>query len=578
MKPHRKTSPARPYLAAFYEGNRLPFVLTLALTVAAFPEGLACSWLLGGVLDCIAAADLARLARLLGLTACFAAGMLLIHLALARVKARFLQRAMDQYRALAFRQLMAKGIHAFPRESAGQYLSALTSDAAVIEENYLERGFLLLYYALLLCGSLGMMFCYSPPLALAALLLTALPLAAALLLGPPLAAREQAVSEGNARFTARLKDLLAGFAVLKSCQAEAEAERGFGAASGALGQALFRRRWWNGVLAALSQNLCAQIMQFGVFFLGAFLAIRGEITAGTVLIFTNLCNFVIQPVTILPQYWAGRRAAYALIGKLADAAAQNAGRTGRRVEPVLREGIVLDKVTFGYAPGVPVLQNLSLRFLPGRAYAVVGGSGSGKTTLLNLLLGACEGYEGSITVDGSELRDIAPESLYELMSLTGQNVFLFDDTLHRNITMFREMPQALVQGAAGRAGLTALLEEKGLDYPCGEGGAALSGGERQRVSIARCLARGTPVLLLDEATAALDQQTAHEVADAILRLDGLTRVVVTHRLDEALLARYDEIIMLQNGRVCERGSFAGLMAQKGLFYALYTLSAGQEGS
>lgn len=87
----------------------------------------------------------------------------------------------------------------------------------------------------------------------------------------------------------------------------------------------------------------------------------------------------------------------------------------------------------------------------------------------------------------------------------------------------------------------------------------------------------TPVLLLDEATAALDHQTAYEVADAILRLDGLTRVVVTHRLDEVLLARYDEIIMLQNGRVCERGSFTRLMAQKGLFYALYTLNAGQEG-
>lgn len=165
------------------------------------------------------------------------------------------------------------------------------------------------------------------------------------------------------------------------------------------------------------------------------------------------------------------------------------------------------------------------------------------------------------------------DSLYDVMSLIGQNVFLFDDTIANNITMFRQFPPERVAQAAERSGLSQLIQEKGSGYPCGENGVGLSGGERQRVSIARCLLRGTPVLLLDEATASLDNQTAYAVTDAILHLDGLTRVVVTHRLERGLMEQYDEIIVLRDGRVQERGSFDSLMGRKGYFYSLFTLAA-----
>lgn len=187
-------------------------------------------------------------------------------------------------------------------------------------------------------------------------------------------------------------------------------------------------------------------------------------------------------------------------------------------------------------------------------------------------MGAYDGYGGSISIDGKELREVDPDSLYDLMSLIGQNVFLFDDTIHSNITMFRDFPEELVAEAVKRSGLSELLEQRGTDYRCGENGAGLSGGERQRVSIARCLLRGTPVLLLDEATAALDNQTAFAVTDAILHLDGLTRLVVTHRLDAALMEQYDEIIVLRGGKIQERGDYGTLMEKKGYFYSLYTLT------
>ena len=134
------------------------------------------------------------------------------------------------------------------------------------------------------------------------------------------------------------------------------------------------------------------------------------------------------------------------------------------------------------------------------------------------------------------------------------------------------MPDAQLAGAVQQAGLGALVAARGLDTACGEGGQNLSGGERQRVAIARSLLRQTPVLLADEATAALDAATSCEVTQALLDLDGVTRILVTHRLEEKLLRQYDGILVLKNGRLAESGTFDALMAQKGYFYSLFTVA------
>ena len=562
-----KNPAARQYYRAFYQNNHLRFVLAMLLTVLSFPGNLIGSWLLGEVIDVVAAGDLDWLRRTLVFTVIFLVVMFLTSVGMYWTKSSFTHKALTQYKSLAFRNLSEKSISAFSRENTGRYISVLTNDVNSVEENYLKRTFLLVYHVLLFFGSLGMMFWYSPILATATIVLSLFPLAGALLMGKELAAREKAVSDKNEGFVAQLKELLSGFAVIKSFKAEGEAQRMFDASNRDVEEGKRRRYWWECLLTAVSQVLCAEALQFGIFFLGAFLAIRGDITAGTVLIFVNLCNFVIQPINVIPQYWASRKAAQALIDKLAQVTEENAGRTGEAIPPVLNQAIALENVTFGYEPDKPVLRDVSLRLEPGKKYAIVGGSGSGKSTLLNLLMGAYDSYDGSITIDGRELREVNPDSLYDLMSLIGQSVFLFDDTIRGNITMFREFPDQLVEDAVNRSGLSELLAQRGEDYRCGENGVGLSGGERQRVSIARCLLR------LDEATASLDNQTAFAVTDAILHLDGLTRVVVTHRLEETLMAQYDEIIVMRNGQVQERGTFRRLMDEKGLFYSLFTLAA-----
>lgn len=561
-----------PYFRAFYQNNRLRWAASLLLEAVGVCKALIVSWLLGALLDTLAAQDLARMGRLL---ACMVAAILfftVLDLARYRVQAACIHCALAQYKELAFRNLSQKSISAFAQENTGRYLSVLTNDVNTIEEHYLKRTFQLVFYVLSFLGALAMMLWYSPLLTVVSAALCLLPLAGSLLLGGELTARERAVSDGNEHFVAQVKDLLAGFSVIKSFKAEGEAGALFARANRDVEEIKRRRLWWEGLLSTAGTDLCGLTMQSGILFLGVWLTAQGRITVGVVILFVNLSNCLLQPVSTVPSYWAARKAAKALVEKLAAVTAENTGRAGRPVEPVLRDAIELKQVTFGYEPGKPVLRDLSLRMEAGKKYALVGASGSGKSTLLNLLMGASDGYTGSITVDGQELRGIHPDSLYDLISLIGQNVFLFDDTLRRNITMFRDFPESAVARAVKHSGLASLLAERGEDYRCGENGCGLSGGERQRVSIARCLLRGTPVLLLDEATAALDNQTSFAVTDAILHLDGLTRVVVTHRLEAALLAQYDAIFVLRGGTLCECGTFDELMARREYFYSLYTVS------
>ena len=151
-------------------------------------------------------------------------------------------------------------------------------------------------------------------------------------------------------------------------------------------------------------------------------------------------------------------------------------------------------------------------------------------------------------------------------------MFIFNATIRENITLFAAFPEEAVERAIRLSGLSQLIAERGEDSLCGENGSGLSGGEKQRISIARSLLKNAQVLLVDEATAALDAQTAHQVSHAILDLSGMTRIVVTHTLEESALRRYDTILALRDGSIAEQGSFEELMERRGYFYSLYTVS------
>ena len=557
----------------FFYKNIPIFCLAVFAALAAGSLNLILSWIIQQLMDTAAGKSGALSFRILLL---ISAGFVLLCAGLSLLnyasQPRFLERAMRQYKDFAFKKLIGKSISSFRDESAAGYLSALTNDAASIETNYLAQMLAMITKAVTFVGALLLMCRYSLLMTAIAAGLTVLPLIASLLTGNILQAVESRVSERNGEFTAALSDCLAGFTVVKNFKAEREIFRLFAQSNKALEHEKFTGRRIK-MLVGMIGAVTGIFAQLGVFIAGVYLSMKGgSMTPGAVVLFVNLMNFIISPIAELPGLLACRKAALGLVDKLAAALERSSSREGSETLNKLENGIRLENVSFAYEPGKTVLHGINAEFEAGRAYALVGGSGSGKSTLLNLLMAAETNYSGHILADGIELSDISTESLYGTMAAIQQNVFVFNASIKDNVSMFRDFPKTELDEAIARAHLGALIRERGEDYLCGENGSGLSGGEKQRISIARSLLKKSSVLLADEVTAALDAQTAHRVSSDILDLQGITRIVVTHTLEESLLRRYDKIFVLRGGRIEEAGSFADLMANKGYFYALFTVA------
>ena len=557
----------------FFYKNIPIFCLAVFAALAAGSLNLILSWIIQQLMDTAAGKSGALSFRTLLL---ISAGFVLLCAGLSLLnyasQPRFLERAMRQYKDFAFKKLIGKSISSFRDESAAGYLSALTNDAASIETNYLAQMLAMITKAVTFIGALLLMCRYSLLMTAIAAGLTVLPLIASLLTGNRLQAVESRVSERNGEFTAALSDCLAGFTVVKNFKAEREIFRLFAQSNKALEHEKFTGRRIK-TLVGMIGAVTGIFAQLGVFIAGVYLSMKGgSMTPGAVVLFVNLMNFIISPIAELPGLLACRKAALGLVDKLAAALERSSSREGSETLNRLEHGIRLENVSFAYEPGKTVLHGINAEFEAGRAYALVGGSGSGKSTLLNLLMAAETNYSGHILADGIELSDISTESLYGTMAAIQQNVFVFNASIKDNVSMFRDFPKTEMDEAIARAHLGALIRERGEDYLCGENGSGLSGGEKQRISIARSLLKKSSVLLADEVTAALDAQTAHRVSSDILDLQGITRIVVTHTLEESLLRRYDKIFVLRGGRIEEAGSFADLMANKGYFYALFTVA------
>ena len=570
MKQNKKKS--REFIHQLYYKNRINFIVAIILTIAMSSLNLMISWLIQQIMDCTANQDMQALVRSAWIAASVVIAYTVANAVYRAVYPRFLQRAMQQYRDYAFSRLTQKSLRSFSKEGTALYVSALTNDCTSIENNYLAATFTLIELLFCFLGALIMMLYYSPVMLVLAVALSFLPVAVSMTAGNRLTEQEKEISEKNERFVSIVNELLSGFPVIKSFRAETQASRLFSQRNEQAEEAKKNKRRTEQLISLLA-NDAGIIAQMGIFLAGAWLAISGKgVTAGVVIVFVQLMNYILNPISQVPLLWSNRKAAIALMEKLSDALSENVREEGREKLNGFSEKIEVKDLTYGYEPESHVLKDMDAQFDAGKSYAIVGGSGSGKSTLLNLLIGSSSNYQGEICIDGVSIKNIESESLYQLMTSVQQNVFVFNDTIRNNVTMFHEFSDKEVTLALERSGLSEFIEKRGEDFVCGENGANLSGGERQRISIARALLRKSPILLVDEATAALDAATARAVSFSILNLVGMTRIVVTHRLEEAILRRYDKILVMKNGTICEQGNFDTLMQQKGQFYSLFRIA------
>lgn len=311
-----------------------------------------------------------------------------------------------------------------------------------------------------------------------------------------------------------------------------------------------------------------------LYYVGTMHVLAGTLTLGSLLVFSAYLVMLYQPLESLTYTtWAmegataGARRCFEVLDRPDDVA-----DSPDAVDIIRTNGaITFEGVQFGYDPERTILHDVDLTISPNQIIALVGGTGAGKSTILSLVPRFYDPTRGRITLDGREIRDIKKKSLRAQIGIVLQDTLLFSTTVRENIAYGRpEASEAEIIDAAGRAQADDFIRQlpNGYETPVGERGGHLSVGQRQRIGIARAFLKNAPILLLDEPTSALDPTTEAAIMDTIKELmRGRTTLIVTHRL--ATIHRVDQIVVLDRGRLVEKGVGPELVARGGVYAKLY---------
>ena len=553
-----------------YKGNLLNFIVLTFVSLFQTAAMIMISLMLEKVMAIATAKDLEALYEQGIIFLILLVLSVLAYILVTYLKPKYQKRAITQYKNNVYEHILEKSIANFNKYNTSTYISALTNDVKKIEEDYLFSAFDLITNITLLISTIVVMLIYSPLLTISGIILSLLPFIGAIIVGGKLAFHEKEISDQNASFMHFIKDNLIGFSTVKVFKSEQKIKELFVKNNNVLEN---KKASKTKTLASMEmvQTVLSLVSQFGVFFIGAFISIKtGDIAPSVILLFVQLMNYIISPLMQIPSSLSKRLACKPIFAKISEIIqTDDDNNQGETIDNI--NEISVSNLKFMYDDKV-VLNDITHKFEKNKSYAIVGTSGSGKTTLINLFLGKFNNYSGNIYYNDTELKKISIDSLFEISSFVEQNVFVFDDSIINNITMYSNIEEELLNEAINKSGLAKLIEEKGPDYRCGENGCNLSGGEKQRISIARALVKKTQLLLLDEATSALDNETSASITNNLLAISNTTKIMITHRLDEEILTKFDEIIVMKNGHIVEFGTYKKLMDNNATFKSLVELN------
>jgi len=552
--------------------NKLLLVITVLFNIINSAAAVFLAKLLQKVIDAAISGNMSAFQRILMVSVIYILLLGILSYLYSLCSKRLIRNLTKMLRQKAFYGILRRNVQDFTGVNTAEYISAFTNDIKLIEENYIIPSLLTLQYAVIFIVTLVMLFEISPLITVCLIGCVIVMFVVPGLMGKPLQTRQEMLSKQLSIFTSKLKDFFSGYEVIKSYQMDGHIKREFKNENAAAAGTKYRAD----KLFALNEGvsgILAYITQFSGLFIGAYLIIRGEITAGTLVALIQLSGTFVSPVMMIMQNVPKIKSISLVIKRMDELADYTDTSFTGTALPSFSDSITVKNLSFSYDANQPVLTSANLTLHKNKKYAIVGQSGCGKTTLIKLLSGNYSAYDGSIAYDGNDLRNFNIEKLQHMISVIHQNIYMFDDSIKQNISLYDTYSSQELEDALKTSGVSQFLGRMpdGLSYHVGENGANLSGGQRQRVAVARALIRKKPILILDEGTSAVDMQTAYDIESRLLAIDDLTLITITHNLSNDLLKLYDQIVYMEDGCIVEIGSLNNLLAKQAQFYRFFNL-------
>ena len=488
------------------------------------------------------------------------------------VMSSYIKNTVNYLRTDIFSKIINKDIKDFSLDNSGKYISILYNDLKIIEDNFFNNLFQVISCFISFIISLVVLFSISPTIVIFISIFGVLGFIIPNALSKKLVIQKNEYSQNLEQVTSITKDLFSGFEVIKGFNISNKINEIFKTASTNVETSKKKYSILEGIIRGFSLSFSVTIY-LGVLLLGGYLMYKKSITVGTAIIIIQLSTHIVGPVKLSISLINQIRS----VAMIADKIEEILEDTHDDFENIKLENfsksICIENLNFSYTEERKALDNINITFDKNKKYAIVGESGSGKSTLIKLLMRYYNDYEGKISIDNLNIKNIYSSDLYKNISMIQQNVFMFDDSIKENIRLYSNHDDKDILNACERSGLNKLINKlpHGINSLVGENGNKLSGGEKQRIAIARALINNTQILILDESTSALDNETAYNLENSLLNLENLTLITVTHKLIKNILNRYDEIIVMKNGKIIEKGNFEDLINIKGYFYSLYTI-------
>lgn len=481
-------------------------------------------------------------------------------------------KIIKQIRSDLFQGTVSQSMENFGKRNTADYLSIITNDVKMIEDNFLLPLFEVVQYTVIFISSFVLMIYFDVIVTIVVFVAITLMFLVPSLLGKELEKRQNTLSSQLADFTAKLKDILSGFEIIKSYSMKQYVIQKFDKEN----SDTIHTKYSVDKLFALNEGLSsflALMVQIVVLFLSAYFIITERITVGTLLgmvqVSSNLANPLIMIFTNIPKI----KSIQPIIEKLTVLSKYELNEVPKKQSATFNSVVSISNLSFAYEKQNRVLDKINLHIEKGKKYVIVGKSGCGKTTLVKLLAGYYTEYSGKILYDNTDLNMMNENDIVQLSSIIHQNIYMFNESVYDNICLHEDYSKESIDKAVKASGLNDVIEKlpEGLLYEAGENGSNLSGGQKQRIAVARALIRNKPILILDEGTSAIDMQTAYDIENHLLKIEGLTIITITHNLKKELLELYDNIIYMENGEIIERGTFEELTSVPSRFLKYLTI-------